>query len=335
MFCDFLVKNNNCKFKSKFDFNSKKYCTRHYNLLCKNNNETEKINIINKNINNTEIIKNILDTLNITYQDIIYLNKGTYNEVYEIIQNNNNNNYIVKFQNLKKNKNILYYEFLLLQNFINDSNLIVSLYKNKKYKSYYTKNNEFAILFQEKLYETLSSKIKYYNFIDNEIIDIISQLVLGIEYIHSKKYLYIDLKPDNIMFISHNSNKLKFIDFNICDKYIDCYSNFYPNNKNNTRKGNDIFSSRDINLGYRGQRIDDIESIFYILLYLIKDELFMEIFNKKNINDIINLKNQIFNKKYTYEYLNLLIIEIQNTLEIEHKKPNYINILNIIKTIKI
>ena len=35
-----------------------------------------------------------------------------------------------------------------------------------------------------------------------------------------QNYLYIDLKPDNIMFISHNSNKLKFIDFNICDKYI-------------------------------------------------------------------------------------------------------------------
>ena len=328
MFCEFLVKNNNCKFKSKFEYNSKNYCTRHYNLLFNNNNLKEIKD------NNTKNIKEILDILDIKYLDIKYLDKGTYNEVYEVIQYNTNN-YIVKFQNLKNNKNILYYEYLLLQNYINDSNLIVSLYENKKYKSYYTKNNEFAILFQEKLYETLSSKIKYYNFIETEIIDIISQLLNSIKYIHSKKYLYIDLKPDNIMFITENLNKIKLIDFNLCDKYIDCYSNFYPNIKNNTRKGNDIFSSRNINLGYRGQRIDDIESIFYILLYLMKDELFMKLFNKKNINDIIDLKTQIFNKNYTYEYLNLLIIEIKNTLEIDHKKPNYNNILNIIKTIKI
>jgi serine/threonine protein kinase len=301
MICEYSVKDTNCKFKSKFEYNSKHYCTRHYNLINKHTDIK-----INKITDNTEILKNILDKININYDKLIYLDKGTYNEVYEIVINNKN--FIIKYQNLKNKKNILYYEYLLLQNFINNSQLIVSLYKNNN-KTYFTKQNEYAILFQEKLYETLHSKNKSYTFTFNEIIEIISQLVNTIEYIHSKKYLYIDLKPDNIMFISQNSNNIKLIDFNLCEKYIDCTSNFYPNIKSNNRKGNDLFSSRNINLGYRGQRIDDIESIFYILLYLLKDELFLEIFNKKNINDIIILKNKIFNTKYELEYINQLIFQ--------------------------
>lgn len=328
MICEYLVKDNNCKFKSKYEYNLKFYCTRHYNLIIKN-----KELKLNKIQDNTEIIKNILVKLQIKYKEIIYLDKGTYNDVYEVIVNNSTN-FIIKYQNLKNSKNLLYYEYLLLNNFINNSNLIVSLY-NFNNKSYITKNNEYALLFQEKLSETLYYKNKYYNFTYNEIKDIIIQLIKIIEYIHSKKYLYIDLKPDNIMFIEKSNNHIKLIDFNLCEKYIDCYSNFYPNNKSNNRKGNDLFSSRNINQGYRGQRIDDIESIFYILLYLIKDSTFLELFNKKNINDIITIKNKIFNTKYDFEYLNELILEIKNCNIIEHKKPNYINLLNIIKTIKI
>lgn len=327
MFCEYLVKDDNCKFKSKYEHNLKHYCTRHYNLI--NKSSKEKVDKIH---NNTEIIKNILDKININYEKIIYLDKDTYNEVYEIVTKNNN--FIVKYQNLNNKKNILYYEYLLLQNFINNSKLVVSLYKNNN-KPYFTKQNDYAILFQEKLYESLYDKFKYCTFINEDIIFIISQLINIIEYIHSKKFLYINLKPDNIMFITKNSNNIKLIDFNLCEKYIDCYSNFYPNTKSNNIKGNNIFSSRNINLGYRGQRIDDIESIFYILLYLLKDELFLELFNKKNINDIITLKNKIFNKKYEFEYINQLILEINKCNNIEHKKPNYLNILNIFKTIKI
>ena len=188
---------------------------------------------------------------------------------------------------------------------------------------------------KEYLIENLQRKKERYNFTLNEILDISIQLINVIKYIHSNKYLYIDLKPQNIMFIDNNTNNIKLIDFNLCNKYINVYSEFYPNIKLSNRNGNDLFSSRNINKGFRGQRTDDIESILYIILYLLDDNLFTDLYNEKNIQNIILLKESIFLiKLYKYDFIKLLIIEINNLLLIEHKKPNYNRLLEILNQAK-
>ena len=106
MNCDYLVKNNNCKFKSKYIYRDKNYCTRHYNIMQKQNN------IVNENIDKE--LLNILENNKIKYTEIKYLDKGTFNKVYLII--NNDIKFIIKYQNLKNKKNLLYYEYLLLYN---------------------------------------------------------------------------------------------------------------------------------------------------------------------------------------------------------------------------
>ena len=190
-------------------------------------------------------------------------------------------------------------------------------------------------MLQEYLNKNLQIKKERYKFTLNEILDISIQLINIIKYIHSNKYLYIDLKPQNIMFIDNNTNNIKLIDFNLCDKYINVYSEFYPNVKLSNRKGNDLFSSRNINKGFRGQRSDDIESILYIILYLLDDELFKELYNQKNIQNIILVKDSIFlNILYKYDFIKLFIIEINNLILIEHKKPNYNKLLDILNQAK-
>jgi serine/threonine protein kinase len=283
-------------------------------------------NTVNDNIDKE--LNKILEIYKIKYTDIQYLDKGTFNKVYLII--NNNIKFIIKYQNLKNEKNLLYYEYLLLSNTLTNDNYVVNLY-NINNKSYYCKKDEYVFLCQEYLYQTLSNKKKEYTFNINEILDIGNQLIKIIEYIHSKKYLYIDLKPDNIMFINNTDLKIKLIDFNLCDKYIDSYSNFYSNDKINTRKGNDIFSSRNINSSHRGQRFDDIESILYILLYLLEDETILNLYNKKNINNIINDKETLFiSKNSKYQFINLFINEIKTNIIVDNKKPNYKKFITIL-----
>lgn len=320
MNCEYLVKNNHCKFLSKYIYLDKNYCTRHYNKLNKNNLQSNKLNNKSDNIEINEI-KSILQSNNILYDNIEFINKGTFNKVYLISYQNTK--FIIKYQNLKNDKNLLYYEYLILSNHLTDTNYIVNIYFINK-QTYYYKKDEYALLCQEYLYNTINEKKIEYNFSINDILNIGIQLIKIMEYIHSKKYLYIDLKPDNIMFKNKTDLSIKLIDFNASDKYIDMYSNFYPNNKISSRKGNDLFSSRNINLGNRGERFDDIESILYIILYLLDDENIINISNQKNIINIIKIKENIFTLYISkYEFINKFIQEINNNNKISHKKPNY------------
>lgn len=328
MFCEFIVKDKNCKFKSKFSHLSKNYCTRHYNIIQKS------LNINNENKNNNDNdkilvqIKNILTFNNILYDSIEYLNKGTYNKIYLVKYQNNQ--FIIKYQDIQNNKNLLYYEYILLSNIFNNHNNIVKLDFNNR-KNYFYEKDKYAVLLQEYLMDTLDLRKINYTFLINDILDISIQLIKAIKYIHSNKYLYIDLKPQNIMFIDKNNMNIKLVDFNLCDKYINIYSEFYPNIKLNNRKGNDLFSSRNINKGFRGQRSDDIESILYIMLYLLDDSLFKELYNQKNINNIISIKESIFiNNLYEYNFIKIFILEINKILNIEHKKPDYDKLIQIL-----
>jgi serine/threonine protein kinase len=135
------------------------------------------------------------------------------------------------------------------------------------------------------------------------------------KYIHSKKYLYIDLNPSNIRFILENSNiVVKLISFNSCIKYINNNSQFYTNDKLPDKQGNNYYSSRNINLGYRGVRLDDIESILYILLDLVNNTEFLKIKTLKQIGRILNIKYRIFQNKTNNEYINNFIDLINQSI---------------------
>lgn len=320
MSCDFILKNgNNCKHLAKKIIKINNYCTRHYNIL---------IQQYNINDDYDDYIYNISSELNINKNDITFINKGNYGYVYKVLLDSKF--YAVKYQNLNNTKNIIYYEYLLLKQF-NDSNYIVKLYNNNK--QYYTKKDDFAFIITEILYENLKEKKMKYTFNIEEIKYIGIQIINCIKYIHSKKYLYLDLKPENIMFINDNSNIIKLIDFNCCNKYINCLSEFYDNTLIKGPIGNMIFSSININKSYSGVRIDDIESVLWILLYLLDDDIIINIKKMKTDNKIIKLKESfIVNNKFSnHVFITEFINELKNYNTFNNKQPNYDNFIKILK----
>ena len=262
-----------------------------------------------------------------------YINDGTFLNVYKI--KINNEYYAIKFQLLtEKIKGLLYFEYQLLYNHICKSDYIVKLSNNNSIKPYYGKNNEYMILFNELLHETLTEKKIRYKFTIDEIKNIGIQLIKGIAYIHSKKYLYIDLKPDNIMFTSENENKLKIIDFNACSKYINIYSEFYENVQKETRQGNDVYSSININNSFTGLRIDDMESILWILIDLLNDPIINKLKLQKKIKDIIKIKETFIKNisdNYEFKFIKPYILELKKYDLINNKLPNYKNFINILQ----
>ena len=356
MNCEFRKTNGDlCKHKYTKELNGKKYCTRHFNVNikeeakeeeakeeeakeeeakeeeAKEEEEIKKQSKTKSSKNNLHKIIDILDELNIKYLDIEFINKGTFLYVYKI--NINNNLYVIKVQFLEnKAKNVLYYEYLLLMNHLNDSENILKLIDISIIKKrYYYKPNKFAILITELLDETLTDRKNKNIFSIDEVKSIGIQLIEVVEYIHSNKYLYIDLKPDNIMF--NNKNILKLVDFNACSQYLNCQSEFYENILLKNPIGNFIYSSININKSYSGLRIDDIESVLWVMLYLLDKDIMNDIISQKSLNKLIDIK-----EKYILNYLLGRDKFIFNFIEelktydiINNKKPNYRKFINILQ----
>jgi serine/threonine protein kinase len=321
MSCNYILKNGNiCKNSAKKSIKSIDYCTRHYNLLSQNSDT-----------NNTHNINEILFDLN-QDKEIIFINKGAFGTVYKIFLDDKY--YALKIQYLNNDiKNIIYYEYLLLSQHFNNCDNIVKLYNGKK--SYYCKNNEYSYIITELLYETLEDRKQRYQFTIDKIKEIGIQLIQIIKYIHDKKYLYIDLKPENIMFINENENVIKLIDFNCCSKYINHLSEFYNNSIIKGPIGNMIYSSININKSYSGIRIDDIESILWILLYLLDYDIIKNIKKAKKNNKIITIKenfiNNINGEQNIHDFIIYFVNELKTYNTINNKKPNYEIFMNILK----
>lgn len=309
MECQYIKSNKeNCKYKAIHEFFDteirvqKNYCTRHYNQY------------INKEKNKEQ--PDIIEKIDITNDIIIYKNITK--------------NIIFKYQDISNTKNLLQYEYkLLTEVFTNHINIIkYSNYELHKKQDVTLKLDYIPISYDE---------LKTYNLTDVQIKNIAHQLIHVMKYIHSKKYLYIDLKPSNIRFILEDSNiVVKLINFNSCIKYINNDSQFYTNSKLPDKQGNNYYSSRNINLGYRGVRLDDIESILYILLDLVNNVEFLKIKTLKQVGRILNIKNSLFQNRTNHEYINNLIDLINQLISNEDLNKDLSNrSINYNKFIKI
>lgn len=170
-------------------------------------------------------------------------------------------------------------------------------------------NNSYLVL--DLLGESLTAYKKRTNVISyNSTIEIAFQMINRIEILHNKGLIHRDLKPDNFLFGNNNNNILHLIDFGFCRKFTDSRGNHIINKPTSSLIGTPLFVSLFVHKKGQPSRRDDLESILYIILYLINKLQWINLLEKSDLtnDEIIKMKeNIIFSTNMPLNIINLII----------------------------
>ena len=127
------------------------------------------------------------------------------------------------------------------------------------------------------------------------------QMIERLEKLHSKGLIHRDIKPDNFLFGKNEKrSEVYLIDFGFCKSYVSDDGSHIPLRENRNMIGTPNFVSLNVHYGIETSRRDDLESVFYIMLYFHD----MKYFDCKNTKEIVDFKKGILREtNFLYPFL--------------------------------
>ena len=102
---------------------------------------------------------------------------------------------------------------------------------------------------------------------------LLDQMLTRIEALHQKGFLHRDIKPENFCMNKDNRGDLYIIDFGLTRSYKDTHGAHIPMVEKKGLVGTARYASINSHLGFEQSRRDDLESIGYTIIYLLKGKL--------------------------------------------------------------
>ena len=197
------------------------------------------------------------------------LGKGSFGRIYSGTNKTNGEEVAIKLEPVDSDQPQLIYEYKIYK-LLQDGFGFPKIYDFSRESKYY-------ILIMDLLGNSIETIFNKFNkkFSLITCIMIMDQIVQRIEYLHSKNLLHRDIKPDNFLIGKGNKkNVIYAIDFGLSKKYRDSKSGLHiPYRDGKDLTGTARYASINTHLGIEQSRRDDIESLGYMMVYLMKGHL--------------------------------------------------------------
>ena len=141
----------------------------------------------------------------------------------------------------------------------------------------YIEEGDYNIMIMELLGKSLEGLLRQYS---DERLSLKTVCLLGIEMIkilnniHDKHFIHRDIKPDNFAIGYSEQDKLYLLDFGLAKQYRSAKTLKQKEMQKNKRlTGTARYASINALRGYDQSRRDDLESVAYVLAYLLRGNL--------------------------------------------------------------
>ena len=123
------------------------------------------------------------------------------------------------------------------------------------------------------IYELIRGRRQYLQ--EQRIKNYMFQLLKSMDHMHRNGIFHRDIKPDNFLIgLGRKANLIHCIDFGLAKKYRDPKTHQHiPYRENKNLTGTARYASINTHIGIEQSRRDDLESLGYVLMYLIRGSL--------------------------------------------------------------
>ena len=202
------------------------------------------------------------------YKPIKKIGEGCFGNIYSLIRLKDKSIFAMKTEKINTKDKMLESEAYILYN-LQKGLGIPKLITYGRIKNY---NILIETLLGESLENIFIKRQLKCNIIDVCAVGI--QIIDRLEWIHSNNIIYRDIKPENFLVGINDPNVIYVIDFGLCKKYRSSKTGKHILPKADSKFcGNLKFSSSNTTRGKESSRRDDIISLGYMLIYLIKKGL--------------------------------------------------------------